>query len=149
MSWQRSHLVIVIEVIIVIVLIARPKTKLMKGILRIMPLSILSGFSEAIFETKGLFRTYLFLAFRRVVMLLFKLLYSSLASNNGFNTIILLAHVILEVTVLVVQEQAILNILALLQILSVAVVWQMRPQGALFASIVSSSLLIGNQHQRI
>jgi|TARA_B110000285_G_scaffold195703_1_gene226148 hypothetical protein len=82
-------------------------------------------------------------------MLLFKLLYSSLASNNGFNTIILLAHVILEVTVLVVQEQAILNILALLQILSVAVVWQMRPQGALFASIVSSSLLIGNQHQRI
>lgn len=82
-------------------------------------------------------------------MLLFKLLYSSLASNNGFNTIILLAHVILEVTVLVVQEQAVLNILALLQILSVAVVWQMRPQGALFASIVSSSLLIWNQHQRI
>jgi len=82
-------------------------------------------------------------------MLLFKLLYSSLASNNWFNTIILLAHIILKVTVLVVQEQAVLDILALLQIFSVAVVWQMRSQGALFASIVSSSLLIGNQHQRI
>ena len=63
MSWQRSHLVIIIEVIIVIVLIARPKTKFMKRVLRIVPLSILSGFPEAVLETKSLFRTYLFLAF--------------------------------------------------------------------------------------
>jgi hypothetical protein len=63
MSWQRRHLVIIIEVIIVIVLIARPKTKFMKGVLRIMPLSILGRFPEAILETKSLFRTNLFLAF--------------------------------------------------------------------------------------
>ena len=82
-------------------------------------------------------------------MLLFELLYSSLTSNNWFNAIILLAHVVLEVTVLVVQEQAVLDVLALLQVFGVAIVWQVRSQGALFASIVSSSLLIGNQHQRI
>ena len=82
-------------------------------------------------------------------MLLFQLLYSSLTSYNWFNAIVLLAHVVLEVTVLVVQEQAVLDVLALLQVFGVAVVWQVRSQGALFPSIVSSSLLIGNQHQRI
>ena len=56
-------------------------------------------------------------------MLLFQLLYSSLASYNRFNTIILLAHVVLQVTVLVVQEQAVLDVLALLQVFGVAVVW--------------------------
>ena len=141
MRWHRSHLVIIIEIIIVIVLIAGPKTKLMKCVLSVMPLSILCGFSEAVFKTKGLLRTYLFLAFGRIVLLLFKLhlLNSSLTSYNWFDTVILFAHVILKVTVLVVQEQAVLDVLALLQIFSVAIVWQMRSQGALFASIVTSS----------
>ena len=78
------------------------------------------------------------------------MLNSPLTSNNRLNAVILLAHVVLEVAVLVVQEQAVLDVLALLQVFGVAVVGQVRSQGALFAtSIVSSSLLIGNQHQRI
>ena len=82
-------------------------------------------------------------------MLLFKLLYSSLTSYNRLDAVILLACVIFKVTVLVVQEQAILDVLALLQVFGVTVVRQMWSQGTLFASIVRSSLLIGNQHQRI